>query len=85
MVLAALVISVAILHGVSRVGAAAVSRQRAQSVADLAALAGAAAGRGAAAEVAGRNSGALVHWGEDAGVVSVKIRLGGVIARAAAS
>lgn len=83
--LAALVLCVAMLHGVSRLGTAMLAHQRAQSAADLVALAGASGGHAAAAEVARRNAATLVHWGVEAGVVSVQVRRDGVIARAAAT
>ena len=84
-VLAALVLCVAMLYGVSRLGSAVIALQRAQSVADLVALAGVTEGRAAASEVAGANAATLEHWGVDAGVVSVQVRRDGVVAGAAAT
>jgi hypothetical protein len=61
------VLTVMVVLLLGQLGARAVERAQAQTAADAAALAGAADGRDAAAEVARRNGGTLVEW-QDGGI-----------------
>lgn len=80
------VIVAAVTAGLARVGADLTTRQRVQSVADVAALAGAAHGSEAAHRVARANDGRVValtrRW--DA-AIELTVLLGGASARAAAA
>ncbi len=79
-------LTAALLTGTARLGSAALEHQRAQAAADLAALAGAAAGPGDAARVARRNGAAVVATADgDDGSFGITVRLGAAIASAAAA
>lgn len=83
--LAVVVIAGGILVGLSRLGAVAVEVQRAQSVADVAALAGATRGQPGAIAVVEANTMTLTSWTTGAGAVTVQVESGTVAAMAAAS
>ena len=70
--------------GLARIGVATVDRAHAQSAADASALAGAAEGRAAAAEVAADNGASLVAYGVDGTDVLVSVRIGDETASARA-
>jgi hypothetical protein len=67
-----------------RLGTAAVTSARAQTAADAAALAGAAEGRPAAAEVAAANGGRLIEYRSAGLVTTVVVTVGPARARATA-
>ena len=67
-----------------RLGGAAVARAQASTAADAAALAGAAAGRNAAVEVATANGGAVTHYQEAGPDARVEVELGQASAAARA-
>jgi hypothetical protein len=71
--------------GISRVGAAAATAAEAQSVADLAALAGVDGGRPAATAVVAANDGRLASYREVGGVVTVSVRVRAATATASAT
>ena len=64
-----------------RIGAAGTVTARAQSVADVAALAGVDGGRAAAIAVARRNGARLTSFEDDDGRITVTVRLGPAVAR----
>jgi len=72
----ALAVTAALLAGLSRAGDAAIDDARAMTVADAAALAGAAAGPEAANEAALRNGGDLVALVVSGSVTMVEVRVG---------
>lgn len=61
------------------------ARQRAQTAADAAALAGVTGGESASAELASANGAVLVRWGRDGRDVTVTVELGEVSATARAT
>lgn len=69
---------------IGRTAEAAVATARARTAADLAALAGAAAGHGSAARVAAANGATLVDYDRDGLEVTVRVRRGDRTARATA-
>ncbi|NIR42137.1 MAG: hypothetical protein GWN79_28885, partial [Actinobacteria bacterium] len=69
---------------VGRVGRQLDDAARARTAADAAALAGAAEGRGAAADMAKANHGVLEHFIQQGSVVEVRVRVGEVSAVARA-
>ncbi|MCU1361286.1 MAG: hypothetical protein JWN99_2575 [Ilumatobacteraceae bacterium] len=71
--------------GVARVGAVVLQRQRAQTAADAAALAGLHDGAAGAARLASANGAALVSFEQQGTVVTVVVSVGPVRARARAS
>jgi hypothetical protein len=81
---AALALAVLIAVGIGRIGQAAVARARARTAADAAALAGAAAGRAEAADIADANGGRLVGYEERGRDVRVTVRCSGAVAVARA-
>lgn len=71
--------------GTARAGVVVLDRQRAQTAADAAALAGLDGGRAAAAALAARNGATLVSFVADGNEVTVVVRRGDTQARARAS
>jgi uncharacterized membrane protein len=79
-------LTAALLTGTARLGSAALEHQRAQAVADLAALAGAAAGPAGADRVTARNGASVVATAAGAdGSFGVTVRVGAAVASAAAA
>jgi uncharacterized membrane protein len=70
---------------IGRIGAAGTDASRAQSVADVAALAGVDGGRAAATAVAGRNEAQLTSFEDDDGRITVRVRVGPAVAEATAT
>jgi uncharacterized membrane protein len=86
MLMAAVVIVAALFAvGVARAGVVLVDRQRAQTAADAAALAGVWGGRAAAQQLAASNGAVLMSYEQHGFEVTVVVRFGQVRARAAAS
>jgi hypothetical protein len=82
--LAVLAIATIVLLTLGPLGGAAVTRARAQAVADAAALAGAAEGEQSAREVAAANGGDLVRWRAAGTDVWVEVTVGDARAEARA-
>ena len=80
--LSALAVTAALAVGVGRVGQAAIDDVRAQTAADAAALAGAAAGHGAAAVTAEKNDAELVLMSTIGPITTVVVRVGTATAQA---
>jgi Flp pilus assembly protein TadG len=86
MLMAVVVVLAALVAvGVARAGAVVIDRQRAQTAADAAALAGASGGPVAAQQLAASNGAVLVSYDQQGFEVTVVVRFGQVRARAAAS
>ncbi|MGB6059517.1 MAG: hypothetical protein WBF71_14765 [Microthrixaceae bacterium] len=81
-----LLIAAALILGSARLGTAVVARARADSVADMVALAAVPGGREGACAVAAANGAQLVrHVGRADGSIMVEVRMGAVAAVAAAA
>lgn len=86
MLMAVVVVLAALVAvGLAQAGAVVVDRQRAQTAADAAALAGLSGGRVAAQQLAASNGAALMSYDQDEFEVTVVVRFGQVSARARAS
>lgn len=86
MLMAVVVVSAALVAvGLAQAGAVVVDRQRAQTAADAAALAGLSGGRVAAQQLAASNGAALLSYDQHGFDVTVVVRVGQVSARARAS
>jgi hypothetical protein len=68
-----------------RIGAASAEAARAQSVADVAALAAVDGGRAASTAVASRNGASLISFEDEGGRITVRVRLGPTVAQATAT
>lgn len=79
------VLAALVAVGLADAGAVIVDRQRAQTAADAAALAGVSGGRAAAAQLAASNGAVLVSYDQQGFEVNVVVTLGRVSARARAS
>ena len=69
-------VALLVLFALGELGHIAVNRANAQAAADMAALAGVYEGREGAADLAGRNGGALVGYDDSDGRVAVRVRVG---------
>jgi uncharacterized membrane protein len=78
-------LSALVIIWLGQIGAAGTEAARAQSVADVAALAGVDGGREASTVVARRNGASLMSFEDDDGRVTVSVRLGPALAEATAT
>jgi predicted transcriptional regulator len=85
LLLAVITLAVVSVTATARFAGRVVTRQQAQTAADAAALAGAAAGRTAASELADANGAVLVTFVEVGDDVQVVVRVGGATATARAT
>ena len=86
LLMAAVVVLAALVSiGLADAGAVVAQRQRAQTAADAAALAGVSGGQAAAAQLAASNGAVLVSYDQHGFEVTVVVTLGRVSARARAS
>jgi Flp pilus assembly protein TadG len=79
------VVAALVAMGVAREGTVMAQRERAQTAADAAALAGVTGGRSASADLAVANGATLVSFERDGSTVTVIVRVGDVRARARAT
>ncbi len=85
LVTVAVVLAATTAVATAELGVAMVQRQRAQTAADAAALAGLDGGAAAAARLASRNGGRMVGFVARASIVTVTVRVGDAVAVASAS
>lgn len=85
LVTVAVVLAATVAVATAELGVAMVQRQRAQTAADAAALAGLDGGSGAASRLAARNGGRLIGFVDRDAIVTVTVRVGDAVAVASAS